>query len=113
MYDRWDNEETARKEAGKRFHFYWQKFHWMRAHGLYFFVITTAALIALLWISGSYANIIYIAVLGSMFVWSGVQIYYAYKTRESYKRWGGFDGGGGRKAQPPPGGGQSPEIYSN
>jgi len=85
----------------------------MRAHGLYFFVITTAALIALLWISGSYANIIYATVLGSMFVWSGFQIYYAYKTRESYKRWGGFDGGGGRKAQPPPSGGQSPEIYSN
>ena len=46
MYDRWDNEETARKEAGERFHFYWQKFHWMRTHTKYFFVMITATTIA-------------------------------------------------------------------
>jgi hypothetical protein len=111
VYDRWDNEETARKEAGKKFHFYWQKFHWMRTHALYFFGIITAALIALLWIPAGLVNMVYIAGVGSMFAWSGAQIYYARKMQENYRRWGGSDGGGGRRNQTPPGGGQSPEIY--
>ena len=66
MYDRWDNEETVRKEAGKKFHFYWQKFHWMRTHALYFFGIMVAALIALVWIPEGFANMVYIAGFGSM-----------------------------------------------
>ena len=113
MYDRWDNEEAERREAGKRFHFYWQKFHWMRTHALYFFVIMVGALIALVWIPQRFANVVYIAGLGSMIAWSGVQIYYARKMQESYRRWGGSDGGGGRRTQTPPDGGQSPDIYRN
>lgn len=112
MYDRWDNEETARKEAGKKFHYYWQKFHWMRTHMLHFFAIVMAATIVLLRISSdSSFNMIYTVDLGSIFAWSGVQIYFADKMRESYRRWGGFDDGGGRQNKAPPGGGQSPEIY--
>jgi len=114
MYDKWDNEETARKEAGEKFHHYWQKFHWMRSHMLYFFVIMIASTIALLWTpSNSSFNMIYGAGLVALFAWSGVQIYFAYKMNESYKRWGGFGGGGGRKNETPPSGGQSPEIYGN
>jgi hypothetical protein len=114
MYDRWDNDEAARKEAGKKFHYYWQKFRWMRAHMLYLFVIMIATAIALLWIPGGLSfDIIYIVGLGSIFSWGGVQIYFAYKMRESYRRWGGFDGSGGRRNETPPSGGQSPEIYGN
>jgi hypothetical protein len=114
MYDRWDNEETVRKEAGKKFHYYWQRFRWMRSHMLYLFVIIIATTIALLWIPGGLSfDLIYAVGLGSIFAWTGVQIYFAYKMRESYKRWGGFDGGGGRGNKTPPSGGQSPEIYGN
>jgi hypothetical protein len=114
MYDRWDNEETARKQAGEMFHYYWQKFHWMRTHTKYFFVIMTAAtIVLLLGPDDLWFNMIYVLELGSIFAWGAVQIYFARKIRESYKRWGGFDGGGGRKNEAPPSGGQSPEIYGN
>jgi hypothetical protein len=72
-----------------------------------------AALIALVWIPVGFANIVYVAGLGSMIAWSGVQIYYARKMQENYRRWGGSDGGGGRRNQTPPGGGQSPDVYRN
>jgi hypothetical protein len=72
-----------------------------------------AAMIALLWMPENLVNMFSALALGSMFAWSGAQIYYARKAKESYKRWGGFDGGGGRENRFPPGGGQSPEIYSN
>jgi hypothetical protein len=113
MYDRWDNEESARREAGKKFHFYWQKFHWMRTHALYFFGIMAACLVGLVWVPAGFVNLVYGVGFAAMFAWSGIQIYYARKMKENYRRWGGSDGGGGRRVQSPPGGGQSPEIYGN
>ena len=114
MYDRWDNAEKARKAAGEEFHYYWQKFHWMRIHLRYLFVVMIATTIALFLIPGGlWFDVVYACGLGSVFTWGAVQIYFARKMRESYRRWGGFDGGGGRKNQTPPNGGQSPEIYGN
>jgi len=114
MYDKWDSAETARKEAGKKFHYYWQKFRWMRAHMLYLFAFMIATTIALLLSPGGFLfDLIYVAGIALIFAWGGIQFYYAYKMRESYRRWGGYDGGGGRKNKTPPDGGQSPEIYGN
>jgi hypothetical protein len=113
MYDKWDVEESARKEAGRKFHYYWQQIYWMRSHMTYFFIWLAIATFALIEIPSVPSGVIYIAEFGAPFGWGGILFYYAYMMRLSYNRWGGFDGGGGRAPRTPPSSGESPEMYPN
>jgi len=112
MYDKWDSQNVARKEAGVKFHYYWRRLQWVRNHVLYFFIAATVVTFVLIGIPNTPNSLAFTVQLGAPFTLLGVLSYYSYMVRLHYRRWGGFDGdNGGLKPSTPPSGGKSPDIF--
>jgi hypothetical protein len=112
VYDKWDSQKAARKEAGMKFHYYWRRLHWVRSHILYFFIGVTVATFFLIGIPNIPSSLIYVVQFGAPFILLSVLLYYSYMVRLHYRRWGGFDDdNGGLKPSTPPSGGKSPVAF--
>jgi len=112
MYDKWDSQKAARKEAGMKFHYYWRRLHWVRSHILYFFIAATAVTFVLIGIPNTPSGLIYSVQFGAPFILLSVLFYYSYMVHLHYRRWGGFDDdNGGLKPSTPPSGGKSRDMF--
>jgi hypothetical protein len=113
MYDKWNSQKAARKEARVKFHYYWRRLHWVRNHVLYFFIAATAVTLVLIGIPNTPNSLAYSVQFGAPLILLGVLSYYSYMVRLHYRRWGGSDDdNGGLKPSTPPSGGKSPDIFS-
>jgi hypothetical protein len=112
MYDRWDNQKAARKEAGIKFHYYWRRLHWVRSKMFLSLIGATFLTFVLIGIPNTPSSLIYASMFGVPSTFLFVLIYYSYMVRLQYRRWGGFDDdNGGQRPSIPPSGGKSPDMY--